>query len=95
MKLVRDKIPEIMESKRQIAKTRIASEEEYLEQLGVKLKEEVNEFLENYDEEELADVLEVIAAIQKAKNIDKNRIENIRKKKVEERGSFDKKIILE
>ncbi len=91
-KLVRDKIPEILERKGVSYEKRIASPEEYKEELVKKLVEEVGEFTEAGDPEELADVLEVIEALRKLPEYDK--IENLRLQKREERGGFDEKIIL-
>ena len=60
-----------------------------------KLFEEANEFVENDDPEELADLLEVVYAIAKHKNINMEDVENIRLKKREKRGGFEDKIYLE
>ncbi len=94
-KLVRDKIPEIIKQKGLNPKTHIADETEYWFKLKDKLKEEVNEFLEDSNEEELADILEVINAICKFKDINMESLEILRIKKTEERGSFNNKVILE
>ena len=94
-KLVRDKIPEIIKQKGLNHLTHIANNEEYWQKLKEKLKEEVDELLEEDNEEELADILEVIHAIYDFKNIDKEKLENIRKKKTEERGEFKERIILD
>ena len=91
-KLVRDKIPEILERKGVSYEKRIASPEEYKEELVKKLVEEVGEFTEAGDPEELADVLEVIEALRKLPEYDK--VEDLRLQKREERGGFDEKIIL-
>jgi predicted house-cleaning noncanonical NTP pyrophosphatase (MazG superfamily) len=99
-KLVRDKIPEILEKKGIKAETRILTDnQEYLSALCNKLLEEVNEFIEvsadandNHIKEELADVLEVIDAICKLKKYDSKSVEEIRKKKQIERGGFEKRI---
>jgi len=91
-KLVRDKIPEILDKKGISYEKRIASTKEYKIELIKKLKEEVKEFSEADDIEELADVLEVIKAL---KNITEyNKVESLRKKKYKERGGFNKRIIL-
>jgi predicted house-cleaning noncanonical NTP pyrophosphatase (MazG superfamily) len=94
-KLVRDKIPEIIKESGKTPVTRVASEEEYLQKLEEKLKEEVNEFLESKDVEELADVLDVIYAICDAKGISRETLERIRTEKFNKRGGFSKRIILE
>jgi predicted house-cleaning noncanonical NTP pyrophosphatase (MazG superfamily) len=94
-KLVRDKIPEIIKKKGKIPIIHIANEKEYWKGLKRKLREEVNEFLKNFNEEELADILEIIYAICDLKKIDKKGLEKLRKKKAKERGEFKKKIILD
>ncbi len=94
-KLVRDKIPERIKSKGKVPITYIANDELYWEKLKEKLKEEVDEFLEDNNEEELADILEVMHAIYDFKNIDKEKLEDIRNKKAEERGKFKERIILD
>ena len=94
-KLVRDKIPEIIKNKGAVPITHIADDEEYWQKLKEKLQEEVDEFLKDGNEEELADILEVIYAICDFKNFDKEKLELFRKKKAEERGGFKNKIILD
>ena len=91
-KLVRDKIPEILDGKGVRYEKRIASNEEYKEELIKKLGEETEEFLKAGVLEELADVIEVIEALKKLP--DYENVEELRKKKLEERGGFDQKIIL-
>ena len=46
-KLVRDKIPEIIESKGKSCVVEVATSEEYIQRLIDKLQEEVQEFVEN------------------------------------------------
>ncbi len=94
-KLVRDKIPGIIEKDGKKAVTHVATQEEYEKRLREKLKEEAMEFYASGGEEELADVLEVIHAISAAKGVPFAKIEQIRKKKADERGSFSKKIVLD
>ena len=94
-KLIRDKIPEIIESKKESAKIHIAGDREYSEKLAEKLQEEVSEFSASKDSEELLDVLEVVYAIAKLNGIDEKTLNLKRKKKAEEKGKFDKRIILD
>ena len=68
-KLVRDKIPEIISKDNRKAITKILNDEEYLNELNKKLKEEVNEYFEDNNLEELADIVEVIYGILNAKNV--------------------------
>lgn len=91
-KLVRDKIPEILDGKGISYEKRIASSEEYKEELIKKLSEEVSEFEEAGDPEELADVLEVIEELRKLPEY--QNVEALRLKKLAERGGFSEKIIL-
>ncbi len=93
-KLIRDRIPEIIKQKGKVPLTHIADNGEYWQKLKEKLKEEVDEFLKNANEEELADILEVIYAICHFKKIDKKELELQRVKKAKERGGFKEKIIL-
>jgi predicted house-cleaning noncanonical NTP pyrophosphatase (MazG superfamily) len=94
-KLVRDKIPEIIRQDGRNPVCHFADEAEYAEALIEKLKEEAKEFLDNPCVEEAADVMEVIYAICKNKNIDISNLEEVRLQKVAERGAFEQGIILE
>ena len=95
-KLVRDNIPQIIKDSWRITITHIASNSEYWNRLKEKLQEEVNEFLENTDNnEELADILEVIHAILNFKWIKFEELEKIRLEKQKKNGGFKNKIILE
>ena len=94
-KLVRDKIEEIMISNGAKPVTRILSQEEYLNELNKKLLEEVNEYLESGEIEELADIKEVFLAILEAKQITNDNLEEIRLEKVRKRGAFQKRLFLE
>jgi len=93
-KLVRDKIPEIMIKKGETTVTYKAKDKEYSQRLREKLKEELLEFLESDETEELADILEVMYAICEDKWISMEDVEKIRKKKKEEKWWFEKRIIL-
>ena len=94
-KLVRDKIPEIIENNNETCKTRILSDEEYLFELNEKIQEELQEYLESGDIEELADLEEVLRAILNAKGCSYDDFEKIRMEKVEKRGAFKERIFLE
>ena len=93
-KLVRDKIPEIIKAKGINPINHIADDEEFESALLNKLREEVEEFIEDPCKEEMADIMEVIYAILEQRQFNFKDIEKVRKKKVEERGSFEKKIIV-
>ncbi len=91
-KLVRDKIPEILDGRGVSYEERIASETEYKVELVKKLLEEAQEFAETASKEELADVLEVVKALKKLPEYE--NVEELRKQKEEEKGAFEKRIIL-
>jgi len=94
-KLIRDQIPEIIKSRKAVPITHIASNDEYRQKLKEKLQEEVDEFLEDSNGEELADILEVIYSLCDLYNIDKDKLEQIRKEKAKKRGNFKDRIILD
>ena len=93
-KLVRDRIPEIIEKDGRTCKTIVLSDEECLEYLNKKLLEETNEYLESKQIEELADLEEVLRAILILRGVSYEDFEKIRNDKVEIRGAFDKKLLL-
>lgn len=93
-KLVRDKIPAIIESTGQTCTTRILSQEEYLQKLDEKLCEELAEYQESKSLEELADLLEVMEAVAKARGYTREQLLQLQKDKREKRGGFDERILL-
>ncbi|MDU1912374.1 nucleoside triphosphate pyrophosphohydrolase [Fusobacterium sp.] len=94
-KLVRDNILEIIADNRQECKYHIATDDEYKIKLLEKLQEEVQEFIETKNIEEMSDIFEVIENIIAAFELNKEAILKIKEKKAEKRGKFNKKIILE
>lgn len=93
-KLVRDKIPQIIEQSEKKAIIEEVSGKEYLELLNAKLAEELKEYLESESIEELADLVEVVCAILEHKDVSLEEFEVIRKQKVQERGAFKDKSLL-
>lgn len=94
-KLVRDKIPEIIKQEGRKVKTKILDDKEYRIELNKKLQEEVKEYIEDNNVEELADIVEVIYGILNSMNVSVEDFEKIRKEKVSKRGAFQEKIFLE
>lgn len=94
-KLVRDNIPNIIINENKEAITYVASKEEVKPLLFQKLIEELEEFKASPSEEELADILEVIDGIASAFNIEREKVNLVKAKKKEERGGFEKRIVLE
>ena len=94
-KLVRDKIPdEINKMEGRKANYRILDDDEYLQELDRKLFEEAHEFVEEHSVEELADLMEVIFAIMKTKNISIDDVKDARKIKNNKKGKFKDKVYL-
>jgi len=93
-KLIRDKIPQIIEDSGKSPSVEILDDSDYVKSLNVKLQEELDEYLEDESVEELADIVEVIMAILKHKEVSLEAFESIRKKKIEDRGAFEKKLFL-
>lgn len=93
-KLVRDKIPKEIENKGKKCKYEILDDEKYSKELDKKLLEEVNEYISDHSEKEMADVQEVLKAIIKYRNIDEERVEELRKAKEIKKGGFYNKIYL-
>jgi predicted house-cleaning noncanonical NTP pyrophosphatase (MazG superfamily) len=93
-KAIRDKIPEIIQKDGHSCSVKALSDEEFLEQLEKKLSEEVTEYQNDKNPEELADILEVIYRIAQLKGVSKEELEKIRIKKSEERGGFEKNLFL-
>lgn len=93
-KLVRDKIPEIIEADGRSCKTEILSKEEYLKRVDAKLDEELAEYHKDQNIEELADLLEVLFAAAEARGYSAEELERVRAIKAEERGAFKKRILL-
>ncbi len=94
-KLVRDRIPDIILKEGSLPTTHTLSDKEYIKALNKKLKEEVKEYLEEENIEEMVDILEVIRAILDYKKVTYEEIEEKRIKKARKRGTFKKKTFLE
>lgn len=95
-KLVRDKILDIIEKNEgKKPNFRILNSTDYLSELNIKLQEELKEYLESGEVEELADLEEVLRAILSLKNVSYEEFEKIRIEKVKKRGAFEKRIYLE
>lgn len=97
-KLVRDKIPEIIEGKNETPVTRILDDDEYKLELEKKLYEEYKEVIESSGEDrlfELADMIEVIKSLALLSGKTLEDIIELANGKRNKRGGFEKKIFLE
>ena len=93
-KLVRDKIPEIIEKSGKTCETEILTDEEYIKMLDKKLSEELAEYHAAQNLEELADLLEVLYAAALSRGYTLEQLEQVRVEKRNARGGFEKKILL-
>ena len=93
-KLVRDKIPQIIEKNGQTCVTQILPQDVYIQKLDEKLTEELAEYQQSKELEELADLLEVMEAVVKARGYSWQELLAIRDKKREKRGGFEDRILL-
>lgn len=101
-KLVRDRIPEIIEASGEYVRTRILDVPEFLRELGRKTVEEAHEVAAVAEsgtreavEGEIADLIEAAYALAWMHNISQAEVEHVRRLKRAERGGFDKRIFLE
>ncbi len=93
-KLVRDRIPEVIEASGKQALFHTADHDAMMEYLHEKLKEEAAEYLQSNSLEELADLLEVIHGITKCMGKAWEEVEAVRLAKRQERGGFENGIVL-
>ena len=93
-KLVRDKIPAIIEQNGKVPVVRILGDAEYAYYLEQKLDEEVSEFHKDKNVEELADILEVVYALAENMGHTKEELLEACQKKHDERGGFRDRIFL-
>ena len=93
-KLVRDKIPEIIKEDGKNCDTIIVSGDEKKQLLRAKLMEEVNEYLEDDNLEELADVMEVLFGLAHELGFSEEDLLKKREEKLKARGGFKEGIVL-
>ncbi len=96
-KLVRDRIPELIEASGRSAVTRTVSEDDLRVALLAKLREETAELTAAPPEdllEELADVLEVVRSLASVLGIRWSDVIGAADRKLDERGGFDRGLVL-
>ena len=93
-KIVRDRIPEIIEASGRRAEFAIVDTQRAIDGLEAKLGEELDEYLADHSVEELADLVEVVRGILYHRGISWDELETVRQKKYAERGGFEKGIRL-
>ena len=93
-KLVRDRIPEIIDASGKTCTVEALPNDAYIEALDAKLNEELAEYQQSKSLEELADLLEVMGAVVKARGYTWDDLTRVRKGKRAQRGAFDQRIFL-
>ena len=93
-KLVRDRIPEIIERSGKHCRTEVLADEDYLLLLDEKLGEELSESRESGALEELADLLEVMEAVVTARGYTWQQLQDVKAEKKAARGGFQDKLLL-
>ena len=94
-KLVRDRIPEIIQKSGRKPKVRTAERAELDHLMREKIVEEATELLDSGNVEEIADILEILDALILLRGLRREDLETLRKKKRDERGGFVKGLILD
>ena len=94
-KLVRDKIPEIIESKGGTAACRILSDEEFRAELIKKMHEETTEFENDNTLEELGDMYSVLFELAHSAGYTISDVMRESERKRMQNGGFSKKIFME
>jgi predicted house-cleaning noncanonical NTP pyrophosphatase (MazG superfamily) len=94
-KLVRDKIPEIIREDGKIPKTRRLSEDKIEKWLRRKVLEEAEEFAEEGEVEELADLYAILQEYMGSEDISFSKLKDFEEEKAEERGGLKQRIVLE
>lgn len=93
-KIVRDKVPEIIQASKKTCDVSYVSDKEAVEFLTKRIIQEAKDFQDGYKKEELANLYEVLDAIMNKKGWRKSEIDRLRNEKNKNKGSFKNNIIL-
>jgi predicted house-cleaning noncanonical NTP pyrophosphatase (MazG superfamily) len=92
-KLVRDRIPEIIQQAGLIPIIETASLEDYGRYVRAKLEEELEEYLNSGDVAEVADLVEVCFAAAALHGVGQDELLAIARNKRQQRGGFDNRLV--
>ncbi len=95
MKLVRNRIPQIIEQSGRTPNCHVADLPEFMQRLEDKMKEELQEFMENPCVEEAGDMYEVLRCLCWLHKLDMEDVINAADLKRIDRGGFTRGIVLE
>jgi predicted house-cleaning noncanonical NTP pyrophosphatase (MazG superfamily) len=96
-KLIRDKIPQVIEASGDKYEVRVMGKREFEKELKKKLVEEASELFEVKKKDllnEMADVLELLKSISEFYKIDFKLVEEKQVQKRKQRGGFKKRLFL-
>jgi len=93
-KLVRDKLPQLIKESGRDYTSRILDENEYYNALLDKVIEEIEEYRISGNEEELADVYEVLDCLVQLKEYEPMHLDYLKLIRREARGSYKDRILL-
>ena len=100
-KLIRDRIPEIIENDGKECIYEVMDDTLYGKMLALKLNEEIAEFEAEFESgnkddaiKELTDIQEIIFALLNYYDVDKEQFDALRKKKADKNGAFNNKYLL-
>jgi len=93
-KLVRDRIPEILRAQGKRCDVRTLADDEFAQRVEEKLAEEIAEYRESGEIEELADIVKLIEAIAEQRGVEWDQFERLRLQKREQRGGFTRRLLV-
>ena len=94
-KAVRDRIPEIIEGSGKKPIVVFLDDDKFLRVLETKLREEINEYLDSREINELVDLEEILLRILELRHIKREDFIELRLEKKKERGGFESNLFLE
>jgi len=94
LKAIRDKIPDIIRESGADCIVKQIPDKEFLAEMEKKLQEEVEEYFESGNINELVDIIEVIYRIAELRGVGREGLEQVRLDKAKQRGRFSKNLFL-
>jgi predicted house-cleaning noncanonical NTP pyrophosphatase (MazG superfamily) len=94
-KLVRDKVPEIIENEKKIPHIKVLEDDQLTHALIVKLKEKIDEYSRSRLIDDLAGIQEVVLALIDNAVYSIDDFEDVRMEILDRKGGFEKGILLQ
>lgn len=93
-KLVRDKVPLMIDENHQESEYYIFPENDFENEVVLKLQEETGEYLTSKDPTELSDMLELLMELARLRQIPFTQVEETRQKRLKEKGGYSRRLFL-